>query len=582
MSAHRILIFSGARPSRTWRLADRITRETPGAEICGIIQRSLQHLSIEQQLIATGRTDFSERQYQWPLGLTYCLRSIMEMMMHAALWLIHGSPSAIQPEELTLNTLVRECRESAIPFLVADDLNSSNVLKFVTDQRPEVGLVLGENTPSKQLLKIPRDGWIRARHRVAQCKPGKEKIGSTITIEAIGKQTAAPSTIAQIRLPRQTYDGLVGQTLKSDLVSDDLIIQSLTHVLNATIVQAAKALTKWTQEIVVPYLEQLKDASIASDERVGLPARHRATWKLCLDTFLLCSPLFVGRNWYRRLRRRYPITILTHHLVSDRPHRMGISTEVFWRQIRFLQRHYRIVSLGEAVKLLKSGLVDAPTAVLTFDDGYADNFVSLRAVAQETGIPITLFVATEPVEFQQEFLHDIKNGIRGALPLTWPQIRLWSCGRVEFGSHTRTHFDCGSNDRARLEAEIVGSRHDLEHHLGKPVEFFAFPFGQRENMSPEALRLAQECYSYFVSGYGGENHFASNKDNQHLLRKNLYSNAWEQELDLQSVFDVVDKLRRALSLPGLRSSKVPARLRSILPVNIADGNGPEAQWDVRN
>jgi peptidoglycan/xylan/chitin deacetylase (PgdA/CDA1 family) len=553
MSAHRILMVSGARPSRTWRLAERITRETPGAEICGILQRSLQHLSIEQQLIAAGRTDLSAREYQWPLGLTYWLRSILERMMHAALWFIHGSPSAVRPTELTFKTLLRKCRESAIPFLVADDLNSSSVLKFVTDQRPELGIVLGETTPSEELLKIPRYGWIRAEHRAAQCKVGKEKIGSTITIESIGKQTAA-HPIAQIRLPRQTYDGLVGLTLKSDLVSDDLIIQSLTH-LNATIVQAAKAPTKWTQEILVPYLEQLQASSIASDERFDPPARHRATWKLCLDTFLLCSPLFVGRNWYRRLRRRYPITILTHHLVSDRPHRMGISTEVFWRQIRFLQRHYRIISLGEAVKLLKSGRVDAPTAVLTFDDGYADNFVSLRAVTEETGTPVTLFISTKCVELQQEFQHDIENGVRGALPLTWPQIRFWSFGRVEFGSHTRTHFDCGSDDRARLESEIVGSRRDLEDHLGKPVEFFAFPFGQRENMSPEALRLAQECYPYFVSGFGGENHFASSTDNQHLLRKNLYSNAWEQELDLQSVFDMIDKIRLALSLRGLRSTR---------------------------
>ena len=35
-------------------------------------------------------------------------------------------------------------------------------------------------------------------------------------------------------------------------------------------------------------------------------------------TLLLCSPLFVARNWYHQRRKRYPLQILTHHLVADR------------------------------------------------------------------------------------------------------------------------------------------------------------------------------------------------------------------------------------------------------------------------
>src|SRR6185437_4680580 len=106
-----------------------------------------------------------------------------------------------------------------------------------------------------------------------------------------------------------------------------------------TVTEAATELTACIQQLFSPYLEQLQSTSIEAPE-VGPTFRHRPKWKLCLETLLLCSPPMIARNWYRKIRRNYPVTILTHHLVSDRPHRMGISTQAFWRQVRFLQRHY--------------------------------------------------------------------------------------------------------------------------------------------------------------------------------------------------------------------------------------------------
>jgi peptidoglycan/xylan/chitin deacetylase (PgdA/CDA1 family) len=234
---------------------------------------------------------------------------------------------------------------------------------------------------------------------------------------------------------------------------------------------------------------------------------------------------------------------------------MGISTETFWRQVRFLQRHYRIVGLCEALQLLQSGDVKVPTIALTFDDGYEDNFVGLRGVAEEAGIPITSFVALEPVEMNREFDHDLGNGIRGFLPLTWEQIRYWNLRGAEFGSHTRTHLDCGSTDRQRLATEIVGSRNDLENQLGNPVRFFAFPFGKHLNMSPEALELAASTYQSFLSWLGGENLPGSAVNHQHLFRKSLYADLWELALELQSVFDLVAKIKRRLHIERAESGK---------------------------
>jgi peptidoglycan/xylan/chitin deacetylase (PgdA/CDA1 family) len=162
---------------------------------------------------------------------------------------------------------------------------------------------------------------------------------------------------------------------------------------------------------------------------------------------------------------------------------MGISTEHFLKHVEFLQKYYHDVSLTDAIEMLRTNSVKAPTVVLTFDDGYGDNFINLRAVVEHTGIPVTLFVSTDHISSGAEFQHDIDARIRGFQPLTWDQLRQLQKHGFEIGSHTRTHFNCGSDNRADLDAEIVGSKEELEIELGTQIQHFSFPFGLPENIS---------------------------------------------------------------------------------------------------
>jgi len=216
---------------------------------------------------------------------------------------------------------------------------------------------------------------------------------------------------------------------------------------------------------------------------------------------------------------------------------MGIPTQLFLRQARFLREHYKVVALSEAVEMLKSGRVKAPTVVLTLDDGYRDNFVSLRAVTEVTDIPATLFVCTENVDLHRQFNHDLKVGVRNFWPLTWDQIECLNQTSFEIGSHTRSHFDCGSTDTQALQHEIVGSKADLEQHLGIKVRFFSFPWGHPANMSAEALRLARLTYPCVCSTLGGGNFPSRDDQLWHLRRVSHPNDIWELELALQSVLD---------------------------------------------
>jgi peptidoglycan/xylan/chitin deacetylase (PgdA/CDA1 family) len=107
---------------------------------------------------------------------------------------------------------------------------------------------------------------------------------------------------------------------------------------------------------------------------------------------------------------------------------------------------------------------------------------------------------------------------------------------MEIGSHTRTHFNCGSTEREALEREIAGSRRDLEALVGEAIPFFSFPWGRPANMSGPAVEIAGKSYKHFFSAYGGVNF--PGKLGPHLVRSAHPHSLWELELTLQQLLEM--------------------------------------------
>ena len=200
-----------------------------------------------------------------------------------------------------------------------------------------------------------------------------------------------------------------------------------------------------------------------------------------------------------------------------------------------------MASLKEALDKLKSGKVDAPTVVFTFDDGYRDNYLNLNAVKSEIDFPAALFVCTEKIELGQEFGHDRSQGEAGFLPFSWEQLRKLKTAGFEIGTHTRSHFDCGSRDESHLRDEIVGSKQDLESKLGTSVEYFSFPWGKPKNISSEALDIASSAYVTVFAADGGAN-LPQPGAGKLLKRIGHCNDVWELELNLQSILELKDLL----------------------------------------
>jgi peptidoglycan/xylan/chitin deacetylase (PgdA/CDA1 family) len=200
------------------------------------------------------------------------------------------------------------------------------------------------------------------------------------------------------------------------------------------------------------------------------------------------------------------MVLFYHRIADDLASPWTMSNRMFERQIRWLKRHFEMVSLAEAQHRVSGDHNHQPCVTITFDDGYADNCRRALPLLIEEKIPCTYFVSSQHVIDGVPFSHDVANG-RPLAPNTPRQIRELASSGIDIGAHTRTHADLGRiTDPNLLVDELVGARQELEELTSASVRYFAFPYGQHVNLSAPAFQLARSAgYAGVCSAYGGYN-----------------------------------------------------------------------------
>jgi hypothetical protein len=201
--------------------------------------------------------------------------------------------------------------------------------------------------------------------------------------------------------------------------------------------------------------------------------------------------------------RRFMTILLFHRVTDDIPEDgLTVGRARFRSICRMLRDRFRVVPLGEVFRTLRDGLPVAPrTVAITFDDCYRNNLDAARVLA-EHGLPAAFFLPTAYVGTDHVFAWD--RSLPRLPNLTWDDVREMAALGFEIGSHTATHPNLGSLPLAQARREFTESREALERQLGRPVRWFAYPFGGLNNFRPELLAVLSEAgYEGGLSGYGG-------------------------------------------------------------------------------
>ena len=248
----------------------------------------------------------------------------------------------------------------------------------------------------------------------------------------------------------------------------------------------------------------------------------------------------------RQLRAlvRHDLRILAYHRVLDvdDPNRFDFDLELisasaqrFHDQMSLIKRRMHPMRFDEVLDLLDRGkTLPVNALVVTFDDGYDDNYRVAWPILRELGMTATFFVSTGYIDSGLPYAYDwlvhmvcmtpetqlelpeihlhctlpdnrakrraiatdvldrlkwLDDAQQSALicrlehdwrmprsihpacrPMTWEQLREMQASGMEIGSHGVSHRMLAKVSADDIRAEIFGSKESLERELGKPAK----------------------------------------------------------------------------------------------------------------
>lgn len=187
------------------------------------------------------------------------------------------------------------------------------------------------------------------------------------------------------------------------------------------------------------------------------------------------------------VQRTVKLPILMYHYVSTPPvdadvYRLDLSTppNLFAAQLDRLQAEgYTTISLYQLLAHLTQGAPLPPKpVVITFDDGYRDNYENAFPLLAERGMTATFFVVTDFIDEQRP------------LYLSWEMAREMLAAGMSIESHGRNHATLEGQDDDYLVWQALGSLETLQYELGVRPRFISYPAGDYDGRTIDVFRSA--------------------------------------------------------------------------------------------
>ncbi len=193
--------------------------------------------------------------------------------------------------------------------------------------------------------------------------------------------------------------------------------------------------------------------------------------------------------------------ILEYHQVTDAPldpvyEIYNVPPADFNAQLDYLQAQgYTTITLQDFMRVVhgKGELPEKPI-VLTFDDGYEDNYREMLPILLEHKMTAVVYVIT--------------NEVGKAGYLTVEELKEMQRRGLEIGSHTSDHLSLTEQDKITRRRQMRESKTFLEWSGLATIYSFSYPNGEFDSELEEILR--EENYLTAVTGEAGLNTIETN------------------------------------------------------------------------
>lgn len=187
----------------------------------------------------------------------------------------------------------------------------------------------------------------------------------------------------------------------------------------------------------------------------------------------------------RFYKKEIPV-IYYHRVVKDLSeagkHGIYVTAQRFEDHLRFLKKEgFKTISFEKALEV-KKNCVEGKFVIITFDDGYEDNYQYAFPLLKKYGFTAIIFLVAQ----LDHNAWDRQSGEPLARIMNQSQIKEMQEYGIEFGSHTLTHPDLTKISLEDAKKELVDSKNILEKKLGVEIKTLAYPYG---NCSGEIKKI---------------------------------------------------------------------------------------------
>ena len=270
---------------------------------------------------------------------------------------------------------------------------------------------------------------------------------------------------------------------------------------------------------------------------------------------------YLGITEIKWLRRPSGLYCFNYHRVGDKystpfdSATFSCDAKHFKEHLKFFKDHFNIIKPSTAIKF-KSKPCDDRYAIITFDDGYIDNYEIAYPILRDLKVPAvfflpTLYIGNDIIPWWDEIawmlrntakkqinvgntlinlpqkrniienetrkvLHFVKNNLelsidekiniireqtecnindlaeKPSLFVNWDQVREMHENGIEMGGHTHSHPVLSLLNVQEQRHEITTGKSILENKLGAKIKLFAYPVGGDNNFTEDTVQILKD------------------------------------------------------------------------------------------
>ena len=186
--------------------------------------------------------------------------------------------------------------------------------------------------------------------------------------------------------------------------------------------------------------------------------------------------------------KKIPV-LMYHSIIYGKGNSNSLSIETFEKQMKYLKDNgYHTITLTDLYRyFMRVEAIPEKSVVLTFDDGYENNYSVMFPILKKYKFKATIFVITSHIDKDHKFM-------------TSKQLLEMDKYGVDIESHTVNHEKLKMISKDKRLKTLIQSKKDLEKILNKKINYFAYPGGAYNKSAINAVKEAGYTMAFTIDG----------------------------------------------------------------------------------